>query len=302
MNRNLQRMDKTQQQMASGKKILVPSDDPIIAARALKLRTNVSEVEQFHRNVEDGINWLEITEGAMKSMGEILGRVRDLTNQAANGPLTEDDRLKIKAEVEQHKQSLISLMNTSYAGRYVFSGYQTDKKLIEDDINNPNYGKYAIEVKVTERMNYEISVNNTIEINTLGQEVLQFGNTVTDTTIGGTPEMLQKLQDIIDHLGGTNLGGLGQAQALSSDLGEIDKALNKLLAVRADLGARYNRLEMTANRLEDDKYNFTKLMSNNEDADLAEVLMNLKTQENVYKASMAAGARIIQPTLIDFLR
>ncbi len=78
--------------------------------------------------------------------------------------------------------------------------------------------------------------------------------------------------------------------------------MDNIARVRADVGARYNRLELTENRLSKNIYNFTKLMSENEDIDQAENIMLLKSEENVYQASLAGGARIIQPSLMDFLR
>ena len=82
----------------------------------------------------------------------------------------------------------------------------------------------------------------------------------------------------------------------------MDKQLENVLAVRAEVGAKSNRVDLIKNRLQDDNYNFTVLLSKNEDADLAQVITNLKMDENVYRASLAAGARIMQPSLIDFLR
>lgn len=82
----------------------------------------------------------------------------------------------------------------------------------------------------------------------------------------------------------------------------MDDELGNLLRVRAGLGARMNRVELTANRLEDDNVNFTKLMSKNEDVDIAESIMRLQNEENVYRASLATGARVIQPSLVDFLK
>ena len=90
--------------------------------------------------------------------------------------------------------------------------------------------------------------------------------------------------------------------ALSSLLGNIDDELGNLLRVRAGLGARMNRVELTAGRLDDDNINFTKLMSKNEDVDIAEAIMKLQNEQNVYTASLSTGARVIQPSLVDFLR
>lgn len=295
MNRSLQSMSKYEEQMATGKKIQRTSEDPIIAARALKLRTNVSEIEQFQRNVDDGLNWMQVTEGAMQNIGNTLQRVRELTVQASNGTTTTEDRQKIESEIKQLKDLIVGEMNTSYAGRYVFSGFQTDQKLLNTD------GTYAITVKENDVIYYEVSVGNQLDINTNGQQLLEFDyNGVpanAEAVAGNKPAMISMLDNLIQ-----DLENEGDTSKISNYLSDIDKAMGQLLETRADLGSRYNRLEVTKNRLQDDNINFTKLMSENEDADLAEVLMNLKTQENVYKASMAAGARVIQPTLIDFLR
>ncbi|HAA64525.1 MAG TPA: flagellar hook-associated protein FlgL, partial [Thermoanaerobacter sp.] len=83
---------------------------------------------------------------------------------------------------------------------------------------------------------------------------------------------------------------------------DVDKQMENVLAVRAEVGAKSNRIDLIQNRLQDDNYNFTALLSKSEDADLAQVITNLKMDENVYRASLAAGARIMQPSLIDFLR
>jgi flagellar hook-associated protein 3 FlgL len=88
---------------------------------------------------------------------------------------------------------------------------------------------------------------------------------------------------------------------ISKAISDMDTLMNKVLSIRADAGARMNRAELTLNRLDSDELNFTNLMSQNEDVNMAEVIMNLKNEENVYNASLAGGARIIMPTLVDFL-
>ena len=95
---------------------------------------------------------------------------------------------------------------------------------------------------------------------------------------------------------------VGDHSTVGGLLDDIDEHMDNITRVRADVGARYNRLELTENRLSKNIYNFTKLMSENEDIDQAENIMLLKSEENVYQASLAGGARIIQPSLMDFLR
>jgi len=104
----------------------------------------------------------------------------------------------------------------------------------------------------------------------------------------------------------TNLDGTVTSQksqeGISNSITEMSVLLDRVISIRSDIGARTNRIELTLNRLQSDTVNFTQLMSQNEDADMAETIMNLKNEENVYKASLEGGARIIQPTLMDFLR
>ena len=400
---NLTRMDKYQNQLATGKKISVPSDDPVVAARALKLRTDVAEIEQYQKNTKDAQSWLETTEDALAKMGDIMQRVRELAVEAANGTNTPEDTQKIAAEAKQLKMQTIQLGNSAYAGRYIFSGYKTDTKLLDETT-----GMFNISVPNSENIRYEIGIGDDMNINVTGGDLFNngdeaVGNTGGVTTgnynittltipaapdntlnlnIDGTPvsivitpdtyananELAAEIQEQINTtkpaavanvtvraignklqfesgsigvnskitidtalpstaniLGldsttpttGTvsEKGGLiadldkfiqlldaGNNDGISNMLGDFDKDMNNILRVRADVGARVNRIELTANRLDSDEINFTKLMSTNEDVDMVDAIMNLQNEENVYKASLSGGARIIQPTLLDFLR
>ena len=284
---NLTRMSKYQSQQATGKKIQVPSDDPVVAARALKLRTDVAEISQYKKNVKDAQSWMDMTESTLGNIGDVLQRARELTVDAANGTKTPEDTQKIKAEMEQLRTQLIQLGNTTYAGRYIFSGYKTDQKLLNDD------GTFAIDVTTAaENIKYEIAIGDDININVAGGDLF---NNSGDATAGTNGTFISHFDDLIAAL------DAGDTDAIGDMLTEIDADMENLLRIRADVGARTNRIELTNNRLENDTTNFTKLMSENEDVDIAETFMNLSNEQNVYRASLAAGAKIIQPSLVDFL-
>lgn len=284
---NLSRMNKYQGQLATGKKIQVPSDDPIVAARALKLRTDVAEVEQYQRNVKDAQSWLEMTEDTLAKIGDILQRARELAVQTANGTLTQDETQKVRQEIVQLKNQIIHMGNATYAGRYIFSGFKTNTKFLNDD------GTFAIDVSNSEMIKYEIGIGDDININVPGGDLF---NADTAATSGNTGKLIDDFNVFIAAL------DAGDNAAISNIIAEIDDDLNNILRVRADVGARINRVELTANRLDSDEINFKKLMSENEDADITEVIIRLKNEENVYTASLGTGARIIMPTLIDFLK
>lgn len=284
---NLTRLSKYQSQLATGQKIQVPSDDPVVAARALKLRTDVSELEQYNSNVKDAESWLDITETTLASVGDILQRVRELTVKGGNGTNTPEETQKISAEIKQLKEQLIKLGNTTYAGRYIFSGYKTDQSFMNDD------GTFAIDVSTNrENIIYETGLGDNININVPGGDLFNGGS---DAGAGQTGTMIAHINELIGLLDAGDNEGVGNM------LDKIDEDISTVLRVRADVGARSNRLELTKNRLENDIVNFTKLMSENEDVDIAETIMNLLNEQNVYNASLAGGARIIQTSLIDFL-
>ncbi len=294
LGNNQERLSKYQNQLDTGKKISVPSDDPVVAARALKLRTDVAKVEQYQKNLGDAESWLDATDEALSKLGEVLHRGRELSVQAANGTNTPEETQKIGAELKQLRLQAVQLANSTYAGRYIFSGFKTDQKLINDDENSVDFGKFAISVdNVNEKIFYEIGVGDSININAAGGDL--FNNT-GDAAAGNVPSMIQMLNDVIADMDAGNYDGITQK------LEDFDREMNNTLRIRADIGARQNRVELSTDRMSNDYINYTDLMSKNEDVDVAETIMNLKNEENVYQASLAGGARIIQQTLVDFLR
>ena len=191
LNTNLTRMNRYQNQLATGKKITLPSDDPIVASRALKLRTDVAEIEQYQRNVDDADSWMEITETTLAQMGQVMHRVRELAVQGSNGTTTPEDLDKSRQEVEQLKIQMTHLANTTYAGRYIFSGYKTDKPLMDEN------GVFLIDIANSEQINYEIGIGDDIHINVTGSDLFNNG---TDATATGASSLIGTFDALIAAL------------------------------------------------------------------------------------------------------
>lgn len=137
INNNKNLMNTLEQQYSTGKKILRPSDDPIVAVRALKFRTNLSELNQYYeRNIPDAYAWMDVTESALKSVNEIITKMNTYCNQGANDYPTAEDRNSIVTNLRQLREQLYQEGNTNYAGRYVFSGYKTDTSLVFNEATN----------------------------------------------------------------------------------------------------------------------------------------------------------------------
>lgn len=141
INRNKLNMTTLEQQYSTGKKIQRPSEDPIIAVRALKLRTNLSELEQYYgKNIPDAKSWLDVTESALTTVNGILSSMNTYCVQGSTDTLTANDRSAIVENLAQLKQQIYQEGNTNYAGRYVFTGFKTDSSLIfTEDTPNLSY-------------------------------------------------------------------------------------------------------------------------------------------------------------------
>ncbi len=278
-NRNMRNLSNLQSQFSSGKRIIVPSDDPVATSKSLKLRTDLAYNEQYVSNADNAISWLETTESALKDLGDVLHRVRELTLKACNDTLNPDDRDTIADEIEQLQNHVMQLGNATYAGRYIFSGYKTD---------TPAFAKQGDQLLYqgdNGNIAFEIGVGNRIDVNVLGGT----GGIELDKVYN----LLGQLADDLRNQTGTSLDGY---------VSQVDQCATQILSQRSAVGAKVNRFELIRARLNDEEINFTKLLAYNEDADIAQVIISLKEAENVYRASLAAGARIIMPTLVDFLR
>ncbi|ADH60317.1 flagellar hook-associated protein 3 [Thermoanaerobacter mathranii subsp. mathranii str. A3] len=278
---NLEKLQKNQNMLSTGKKISRPSDDPVAVATSLRIRTDIARNDAYTKNADEVQSWLDMTDTALGQLGDLLQRTRELAVEGANGTLTQADMQKIAEEIEQLKAQMIQVGNTQYNGRYIFAGFKTTTQPFSEDNNSYNGDNGLIEFEVG-------AGGNKIAVNVPGDKVF-------DVDLTGTSQLLVMMDNLKSALDS------GDHQAVSNLIADVDKQLENVLAVRAEVGAKSNRVDLIKNRLQDDNYNFTVLLSKNEDADLAQVITNLKMDENVYRASLAAGARIMQPSLIDFL-
>ncbi len=331
LNSNYTKMDRIQQQLTTGRKFQLPSDDPIGVSKSLKFHTDISIIKQHKRNLNDARSWLQVTEDAVAEIGDIFQRVRELTVQTANGTNTNEDLIQTSAEIKQLKEHLIKVGNSTYAGRYIFSGFKTDLPLLDDEGNYKltNYDEVTTftnppadtqELQNSELINYNTGVSDNVTINTIGIKIFGILDPSGDMDITNFNAYTVNGYDVVDadkEAIGTNADksyltslfdlinnamNVDDKDTLQECITKLDKSMENLLSVRADIGAKMSRLELTEKRLDSQHTSFTELLSENEDVNMAEIIMELTNNENVYRASLSMGSRIIQPTLVDFLR
>ncbi|MFJ7825296.1 flagellar hook-associated protein FlgL [Psychrobacillus sp. NPDC096623] len=298
LSNSYSKMGKLQNQITSGSKITRPSDDPVIAVKGIGYRTNLNKVEQYQRNMNEVNNWLDTSDDTLDHVGIALIRTQELVTQAANDSNTPEDRQKIKSEIDQLKLQIRDLANTKVGEKYLFSGTNTLSPVYgKDDTGNTTFaGVNLIEgsaIDISNSIASNTGYKNSVEI-----EVYDGVNLNVNTN---AVEMFAQIDDLLTDIQG-DLSAGANGETIGNRLGEISKAQNTVLENRADIGARQNRVEMMINRLATQEVVVTKQLSDNEDIDYEKVITEMVTQESIHQASLSVGAKIIQATLVDFIR
>ncbi|MFD1849022.1 flagellar hook-associated protein FlgL [Oceanobacillus bengalensis] len=278
-------LGKYMDQLTTGKKINRPSDDPVTAMNGMGYRTEVVKVEQFQRNTNEAYNWFENTDAALSQATSALQRISDLTKQASNDTYDADQRKNIATEIEQIKQDLIDIANTKVNDKYIFNGTNTSIPPFDKE------GVLSITDGDIKPVKIEVATGTYLQTNTDPFEA--FGEM---TENGDTTKLFSDIDKLIGALNEDNQEGISEA------ISDMEVNFDSLVNTRADLGARMNRLELIENRLGDQEIAAIDTMSKNEDIDYAKVITQLITQESLHRAALSTSSKIIQPTLVDFLR
>lgn len=293
VNRNLARLNKYQDMLSSGKSINKPSDDPVAITRVMGYITSLQQNAQYQRNLDAAETWINTTEDALAGINDVLQRARELAVSGADGTKPPEARRAIAMEVDELIGVLVQLANSSIGGRYIFAGYKTttvpftrDGTYSYDPVNPQNSTSSISYYGDTGEIKWEIAPNVEIKGNVDGQSLFMAPGT----------NIFISLENLVYGLNENDQEIINQA------LGDLSRCIDHILDKRSALGAISKGLEITKNKTTLEELNLTKLRSQLEDIDFAETFMHFSTLETLYYASLSAGARIMVPSLLDFLR
>lgn len=277
LNRNLNNMKKYQEQLSSGKEIRRPSDNPFKVARSMELNTSLRANERYQENIDEATGWLDSTDAALGQFNDVLQRIKELTIQGGNAAYDSTERAAIKDEIVQLEGQLVDIGNTAFDGRYIFNGdatteipFAADGTLIKTSVNG---------------LKKEFAPGIVLDIATTGSRL---------STNSDGKNVFGTIQDII--------GALDSNSSPTGFLDDISSHIDNVLKLRGEVGAKSNRLDTMSKKTTEENFNMTELLSKTEDIDFAEKIMEYSVMQSVYTASLQTGAKILQPSLIDFLR
>ncbi len=282
---NLGKLQRIQEQLSSGKQISRPSDSPVKTVEAMQHRSGLRTTEQYVRNAEDGQALLETADGALSSALGLTRRAQDLVLTARNGSTNPVGREAIATELDQLRDGLLGLANTRYLDRPIFGGNVRGSTAFAAD------GSYVGDQGTVVR---SVDADTRVEVAVTGTAA--FG---TSTATDGT-----QLFDVLKGLSAALRGQppTGGVTDLGDGLTKLGAAHERIISTLGEVGARSNRMETVLTRAQDQLLALTTSLSEVEDIDLPRTIVDLQMQEVAYKAALGATARVVQPSLLDFLR
>jgi flagellar hook-associated protein 3 FlgL len=280
MNARIGQFSRAQRDLATGRRIHVASDDVAGMNVSLGLRSSLAANSQARRNAEDGQMWTDLADSRLGTMVEELQRVRELAVRANNGTSNASELNAIGVEMREILESFESVANARLGGRPLFGGFGGGNTVAQVA------GVWTFQGD-TGAVNRRVSETDVVRVNVTGDEVFGF-NAGEDLFT-----MMETLRADVTA---------GNSAGISNAVDAIDRALDRLLAGRATLGASANRIESALVRAQADEVSLRTTLSETEDTDMAAAVMELQIQEVAYQAAQGALSKAIQPSLASFLR
>lgn len=275
----LTKLGRLQEQLSSGKLIEKPSDSPGGTAAAMQTRGDIARFNQYSRNADDGMAWLGTIDSTLTNSSAQLHQARDLVLQGLSPGAAGSNQtgVALANQIDGIKQSMINVANTTYLGRPVFGG--TTQGMTAYDSTGNYVGDSGQVVR---------SVGDSVKVRVDASGPGVFGS--------GPSGLFPVLDKISQDLRSGNTSGL------QADLNDLDTATNQYQSALSDVGARYNQVQMMQQSAQTRLTDLKSQLSDVEDIDLPATITELQMQQVAYQAALSATSKVIQPSLVDFLK
>ncbi|MCP8951828.1 flagellar hook-associated protein FlgL [Bacillus safensis] len=287
ISKSYEKLSKINEQAQTGKRFTKTSDDPVAAVKSLQYSTALFRNEQYKNNLNEAQNWIDTSETSVTEIIDIMSNIRDKVLDAANGTKQPEDLAAIGVEIGQMKNQIIDAMNTQMLGKFVFNGTNTNVKPVVENAD----GTYTFNFEnYTDTNAVQANISDGITLNVNSNPISAFGGQANGQNV---IEMLTDLENSLKN---------GTFANSDDALGSIDQFKEVMSAERSDLGARSNRVDLVGSRLTSQFQVLKNAKSDNEDVESEKAILDLLQQETVNRAALATTAKVIQPSLVDFLR
>ena len=306
---NLTNMSKINQQISTGKVINTVSDDPHKAIRIMNMNNEIKYTEKYNSNIDETVGWMNTTDGALESTGNLLNEIKETILKVGNGTYSQNEMKSLNEDMNEKIKQLADTLNSTYGGKYLFGGSSVDDAPITV-IENPD-GTVKLEfskdkngqtIPNTDDLKADISSGINIDYNISVGEILNIkdGNGNTVNLLDEINNLSTLMNDIAN--GDEQTAAKAKETLLNDTKGKIDTLFDHVVNERTSLGVRVSTAEKIKELNDEDILNIQDVLSKTQDTDVVEKFIELKSAEMIYQASIQVGAKLIQPTILDYIR
>jgi flagellar hook-associated protein 3 FlgL len=288
INQHAENLLKTQQQIASQKRINKSSDDPIGMGQVLGYRTNLALTDQYQENIEQGMTRLEFNEVTLDLVSDLVGTARRLAENYSGSTLSAAERQSAALQVKDLYDQVMQIANSKFNGNYIFSGHATNTVAFSRDADfnatyNGDDGKFRI------------MVSDNVEVS-----IAADGRNIFQNAANGGVNIFDGLKNLIDGL--ENPDPVAGSAQIEATVNVLQDGRDQINSRRSEYAPVLYRLQATDDYMTNLRPKVEEAMVTLEQADITKAVVELQNLELAYEATLATAARIIQPSLLDFLR
>ena len=306
---NLTNMSKINQQISTGKVINTVSDDPHKAIKIMNINNEIKYTEKYNYNIDETVFWMNTTDGALDNVGNLLGEIKETILKVGNGTYSQNEMKSLNEDMNEKIKQLADTLNSTHGGKYLFGGSSVDDEPITV-IENPD-GTVKLEfskdkngqtIPNTDDLKADISSGINIDYNISVGEILNIkdGNGNTVNLLDEINNLSTLMNDIAN--GDEQTAAKAKETLLNDTKGKIDTLFDHVVNERTSLGVRVSTAEKIKELNDEDILNIQDVLSKTQDTDVVEKFIELKSAEMIYQASIQVGAKLIQPTILDYIR
>lgn len=293
--RTTEELSRVNEAVVTGRRINDLSDDPVGLGRALNIKSAVSNLEQLGRNITMGKPWLTASESALSQVQDLISEAKAMAIQMATGTISADQRTAAAESVQHMLEQVVSLANTEVNGHYVLAGTKISTKpfyyadAAGDPVSDAADATQILYDGNNSPFTITVGRDTTVAVGSDGEAVFQ------PSGAGADDDIFQTLIDLRTYLESDDVDGIqGQIPKLADCFGNLSTTIS-------EMGSKLVRMEMKEKILQDLNITYTDKLSGIEDADITEAVVELRSKELAYKATLASSTKVLELSLVNYM-
>jgi len=285
LNAHLEKMNRLQEEISSGKRVNKPSDDPLSASRIVEIEHQLKMNGQYKKNIQSGITRLNDTESNLNTLQNIVSRAKDLSIQGSNATFSRDDMDKLAIEVNQILEQAVSISNKKSIDGYLFAGTYGKEPFKITRNGDGQITSVLPAGDVSGKIYRQASADEKVQVNIENEKIFTGDQNVFDDLIN--------LRDALQE---------GDKDRVSDAIGELNTRLDVIIGKVSEVGAKINALDNRNNMIDTENLSLNQFLADLQDADIAQAIVNYQQEQLAYQAALQAGGQMLQQAALNFLK